>query len=87
MKLLDLKTGAPKIKSIVLATPYFPIAYHYSIIGEGELNFCVRDGNRCTPSSIVTKTIPFISTLGGQKTAASNIGFLPPITSQSKGSL
>ena len=27
----------------------------YTIVGAEELNFCVRDGNRCTLFAIVTK--------------------------------
>ncbi len=32
----------------------------YSIIGDGDLDFCVRDGNRYCPSSKVTKKKMFI---------------------------
>ena len=28
--------------------PIFPWRHHQSIFGTDELNFCVRDGNRCT---------------------------------------
>ena len=29
-----------------------------STIGAGGLNCCVRDGNRCPPAAVITKTIP-----------------------------
>ena len=32
----------------MLALPIFPCSHPQSIVGEGELNFCVRDGNRWT---------------------------------------
>ena len=31
--------------------------FAYTIVGVKWLNFCVRDGNRCTPLAIVTKKI------------------------------
>ena len=34
--------------------PTFPGSFPPSIIGARELNFCVRDGNRCILSAIVT---------------------------------
>ena len=34
--------------------PTFPGSFPPSIIGAKELNFCVRDGNRCSLSAIVT---------------------------------
>ena len=37
--------------------PTFPGSFPPSIIGAGELNFCVRDGNRCILSAIVTGLI------------------------------
>ncbi len=39
--------------------PYFPRNDITSNIGEERLNFCVRDGNRCTPLSRTTKTVLF----------------------------
>ena len=33
--------------------------FAYTIVGVKWLNFCVRDGNRCTPLAIVTKKILF----------------------------
>ena len=33
--------------------------FAYTIVGAEELNFCVRDGNRCTLFAIVTKKIYF----------------------------
>ncbi len=29
-----------------------------AIIGAGGLNFCVRDGNKCTPTAKATKILP-----------------------------
>ena len=40
--------------SIMLALPIFPASHPASIVGEGVLNFCVRDGNRWTHSPINT---------------------------------
>ena len=31
----------------MLALPIFPGSHPPSIVGANELNFCVRDGNRC----------------------------------------
>ena len=31
--------------------------FAYTIVGVKWLNFCVRDGNRCTPLTIITKKI------------------------------
>ena len=42
-------------KSIILASAYSPTPIRGSTIGDEWLNFCVRDGNRCTPLSIDTK--------------------------------
>ena len=41
----------------MLALPIFPCSHPQSIVGEGELNFCVRDGNRWTLTSINTNYI------------------------------
>jgi hypothetical protein len=49
------------LKGTVLAAPYFPHIDNVSNIGEERLNFCVRDGNRCTPLSKATKTVPFMT--------------------------
>ena len=38
----------------MLALPIFPCSHPQSIVGEGELNFCVRDGNRWTLTPINT---------------------------------
>lgn len=38
--------------------PTLPGPFRPSTISDEWLNFCVRDGNRCTPLSIVTKTKP-----------------------------
>ena len=41
----------------MLALPIFPCSHPQSIVGEGELNFCVRDGNRWTLTPINTNCI------------------------------
>ena len=41
----------------MLALPIFPCSHPQSIVGEGELNFCVRDGNRWTLTPINTNYI------------------------------
>ena len=41
----------------MLALPIFPCSRPQSIVGEGELNFCVRDGNRWTLTPINTNYI------------------------------
>ena len=53
---LKQKTDLQKCKSdfFVLALPIFPCSHPQSIVGEGELNFCVRDGNRWTLTPINT---------------------------------
>ena len=38
----------------MLALPIFPGSHPPSIVGVHELNFCVRDGNRCTLTAINT---------------------------------
>ena len=38
----------------MLALPIFPVSHPTSIVGEGVLNFCVRDGNRWTHTPINT---------------------------------
>ena len=38
----------------MLALPIFPGRHQPSIVGEYELNFCVRDGNRWTLIAINT---------------------------------
>ena len=43
----------------VLALPIFPASHPASIVGEGVLNFCVRDGNRWTHTPINTNFISF----------------------------
>ena len=40
--------------SFVSALPIFPVRLQTSIFGAGELNFCVRDGNRWTLTAINT---------------------------------
>ena len=41
----------------MLALPIFPCSHPQSIVGEGELNFCVRDGNRWTLTPINTNFV------------------------------
>ena len=41
----------------MLALPIFPCSHPQSIVGEGVLNFCVRDGNRWTHTPINTNYI------------------------------
>ena len=36
------------------AIPIFPSSHPQSIVGEDELNFCVRNGNRWTLISMIT---------------------------------
>ena len=43
--------------SFVLALPIFPGSRPPSIVGAGELNFCVRDGNRWTLTAINTNSV------------------------------
>lgn len=38
------------------AFPIFPASHPASIFGDRELNFCVRDGNRCDHFAIVTRS-------------------------------
>ena len=42
---------------IVLATTYSHTSTRCTTIGTSWLNFCVRDGNRCTSAVIITKTL------------------------------
>ena len=50
----------------MLALPIFPASHPASIVGEGVLNFCVRDGNRWTHTPINTN----YSFLLGKKTTS-----------------
>ena len=43
--------------------PAFPGSLPPSIIGAGELNFCVRDGNRCVLPAVVTGFVYSLHTL------------------------
>ena len=43
-----------RVLFFVLALPIFPASHPASIVGEGVLNFCVRDGNRWTHTPINT---------------------------------
>ena len=47
----------------MLALPIFPCSHPQSIVGEGELNFCVRDGNRWTLTPINTNFVDAKSAL------------------------
>ena len=47
----ELQKEVLKTKKIPWRRPIFA----YTIVGAEELNFCVRDGNRCTLFAIVTK--------------------------------
>ena len=52
-----MKKGLPKKISFFIHKKnswQLPI-FAYTIVGVKWLNFCVRDGNRCTPLAIVTK--------------------------------
>ena len=51
------KTDLPVASQFfMLALPIFPCSHPQSIVGEGELNFCVRDGNRWTLTPINTNS-------------------------------
>ena len=56
----DLPVASP---FLVLALPIFPCSHPQSIVGEGELNFCVRDGNRWTLTPINTNFVDAKSAL------------------------
>ena len=43
----------------MLALPIFPTSHPVSIVGGGELNFCVRDGNRWTLVPISTNYLGY----------------------------
>ena len=47
----------------VLALPIFPCSHPQSIVGEGVLNFCVRDGNRWTHTPINTNFVGTVFTV------------------------
>ena len=53
------KTPSFRMEFSVLALPIFPCSHPQSIVGEGVLNFCVRDGNRWTHTPINTNFISF----------------------------
>ena len=53
------KTPSFRMEFSVLALPIFPASHPASIVGEGVLNFCVRDGNRWTHTPINTNFISF----------------------------
>ena len=75
----------------MLALPIFPASHPASIVGEGVLNFCVRDGNRWTHTPINTNYIcatenrafilyntdPFLSR---RKKLVTHTGFEPMLT-------
>ena len=47
----------------MLALPIFPTSHPVSIVGEGVLNFCVRDGNRWTLIAINTNLFQMALTI------------------------
>ena len=47
----------------MLALPIFPASHPASIVGEGVLNFCVRDGNRWTHTPINTNCVGTVFTV------------------------
>ena len=49
----------------MLALPIFPASHPASIVGEGVLNFCVRDGNRWTHTPINTNFVETVFTAPG----------------------
>ena len=46
-----------KFKIMILAATYSYTSTRCTTIGTNWLNFCVRDGNRCTPAVITTKIL------------------------------
>ena len=56
-KLFESISEAKYFKSTILASAYSSSASGGSTIGDEWLNFCVRDGNRCTPLSKNAKTV------------------------------
>jgi hypothetical protein len=50
----DPRRGNDKKRVLILAATYSPTREPCSTIGDSELNFCVRDGNRCGLTSITT---------------------------------
>ena len=51
--------------------PAFPGSLPPSIIGAGELNFCVRDGNRCVLPAVVTGFVYSVHTLNPEQRTSS----------------
>ena len=54
----------------MLALPIFPASHPASIVGEGVLNFCVRDGNRWTLMAINTNSYGWVLPIIYVKSAA-----------------
>ena len=46
-----------KFEIMILAATYSYTSTRCTTIGTNWLNFCVRDGNRCTPAVITTKSL------------------------------
>jgi hypothetical protein len=62
----ESRAPASKKNSIVLAPGYSSGAgLGPSTIAAGGLNCCVRDGNRCTPAALSTKTMKFFGSYFG----------------------
>ena len=57
----------------MLALPIFPCSHPQSIVGEGELNFCVRDGNRWTLTPINTNCVVETNFISLASTQASKL--------------
>ena len=52
-----IRLAKKQVGFFMLALPIFPCSHPQSIVGEGELNFCVRDGNRWTLTPINTNFV------------------------------
>ena len=50
------ETAHFRVRSFVLALPIFTARHQATIVGVSELNFCVRDGNRWTLTTINTNS-------------------------------
>ena len=72
------KAGSPSdCPLLVLALPIFPVRLQTSIFGAGELNFCVRDGNRWTLTAINTNYFIFGEKNWTTKRLSSSVSALP----------
>ena len=67
----------------MLALPIFTARHQATIVGVSELNFCVRDGNRWTLTTINTNshregfTLPLYKAFSGLFTLVTRTGFEP----------